>query len=1027
MSDKKLSELTSGAPLQDADLLYIARGEADRRVAFSDFATAIQAKLENRLVPVRPAQPDSAKFLSEDGTFRIPAGGPGGGPAVGDDHIRDLAREEATTLLGQIPTRVTTLEGQVSTLDEEVAAIQASGLTLPESIRELAASIAEVHVAGTPRFVKHPSNGLFYWAAEVNNSSGSFALTATSSPSAVWNTNTAHVGVGYLAVPAGVRRLFGMKLTDVAENKIILSVSHGAGSEAREMTIRRGLSGQLEMHITNPSPTSASDGEIAIPGYTPQNGDDLIIEPQRTGDPNSRPGYGPNLRFVVAVRRNGAVLSLNDTTSIAGAADAFFGEGFVIPIGAGITALKVALYTGDFFTHAGLRALLDANTDTETAWGIRVAGAGQDVRTISGKTNFPDGVQSQGKDLLTDPLSTLTRFDQAELAKSVEASEQNIAVWFLPAALSAADGVPVANFQDLTGGNAPAAVSGKIPLARGSWCAVYDPAVHTQFVRLIGVLGSGGGGGSTPGDAGNDGWSPVLAAVVDGERRVWQVADWQGGTGTKPTTGKYLGPSGFVDTAAEATDVRGAKGEDGADAEELTGADIVAKLAALTADARLSYNSLKDLPDLLALASNQETALGAIADKAISPDDLLYALQTPPTPEAHNNVYNAVKTIAEAQIAAALPAGSNGQLVGYNAAGQLTAVDAPASSTDTDTYFIDAFVEVPEGTDITGGISLSSGGVWDDGADKFTTKPTTAFSGAVVYDASDLPGGAAISATKDYYRFVRRYRKGEGAVGGTAWSFLGRWDQQTAGNTSGGAVQLDGQLILYSSNTGTGVAGTLTFANALPMDSDWENLIARVDDSAEAGSPVNIPVAAIADIRLNWQPTAGLNGSRTHSYEFGERFLEYGGSANAGIYGRLEGTAASATHLTVGFNSNARILEMRAVRGRGAKGETGAAGADPRLDAAATKNSYGGRWSGNLLDNDQSPPGSGSYAAPELARAITLYRTSNAGSTVGWIIAAQRETLEDDWEVEIPASGLVVSNSAFTAPNGATAMRAWLI
>lgn len=65
---------------------------------------------------------------------------------------------------------------------------------------------------------------------------------------------------------------------------------------------------------------------------------------------------------------------------------------------------------------------------------------------------------------------------------------------------------------------------------------------------------------SLKGDAGDNGWSPVFSVVADGERRVLRVPDWVGGTGTKPVTGKYVGPSGFVDTAAEAENIRGAGG-----------------------------------------------------------------------------------------------------------------------------------------------------------------------------------------------------------------------------------------------------------------------------------------------------------------------------------------------------------------------------------------------------------------------------------------------------------------------------------
>lgn len=66
------------------------------------------------------------------------------------------------------------------------------------------------------------------------------------------------------------------------------------------------------------------------------------------------------------------------------------------------------------------------------------------------------------------------------------------------------------------------------------------------------------------GTAGDNGWSPVLAVVTDGSRRVFQVADWVGGTGTKPATGLYVGATGLVSDIALAVDVRGATGATGA-------------------------------------------------------------------------------------------------------------------------------------------------------------------------------------------------------------------------------------------------------------------------------------------------------------------------------------------------------------------------------------------------------------------------------------------------------------------------------
>jgi len=81
-----------------------------------------------------------------------------------------------------------------------------------------------------------------------------------------------------------------------------------------------------------------------------------------------------------------------------------------------------------------------------------------------------------------------------------------------------------------------------------------------EAVDVRGAQGATGADGSDGAD-GNDGWSPILAAVADSDRRVFRVVDWVGGEGTKPATGKYLGPSGWVDDIGDALNVRGPAGE----------------------------------------------------------------------------------------------------------------------------------------------------------------------------------------------------------------------------------------------------------------------------------------------------------------------------------------------------------------------------------------------------------------------------------------------------------------------------------
>lgn len=66
-----------------------------------------------------------------------------------------------------------------------------------------------------------------------------------------------------------------------------------------------------------------------------------------------------------------------------------------------------------------------------------------------------------------------------------------------------------------------------------------------------------------PQGATGSGWAMEAAIEEDGERRVVRVVDWFGGAGDKPTTGQYVGVSGFVEDASSAIDVRGATGATG--------------------------------------------------------------------------------------------------------------------------------------------------------------------------------------------------------------------------------------------------------------------------------------------------------------------------------------------------------------------------------------------------------------------------------------------------------------------------------
>ncbi|PSO19140.1 hypothetical protein [Bradyrhizobium sp. MOS003] len=93
-------------------------------------------------------------------------------------------------------------------------------------------------------------------------------------------------------------------------------------------------------------------------------------------------------------------------------------------------------------------------------------------------------------------------------------------------------------------------------------------AISAAVAQQIGALPKATDG--APGIDGDNGWSPVLAIVEDGERRVVAVARWVGGDGPPPDTG-FIGPDGILNDIAGATDVRGspgARGKIGADGKD---------------------------------------------------------------------------------------------------------------------------------------------------------------------------------------------------------------------------------------------------------------------------------------------------------------------------------------------------------------------------------------------------------------------------------------------------------------------------
>jgi len=111
----------------------------------------------------------------------------------------------------------------------------------------------------------------------------------------------------------------------------------------------------------------------------------------------------------------------------------------------------------------------------------------------------------------------------------------------------------VLQVTDWTGGSGTKPTAGQYVGAAGL------TAVLAEAIDLRGAAGTSG----TNGTNGTNGWVPLLAVVADGARRVLQVTDWTGGSGTKPTAGQYIGAAGLTAVLADAIDVRGAAGTNG--------------------------------------------------------------------------------------------------------------------------------------------------------------------------------------------------------------------------------------------------------------------------------------------------------------------------------------------------------------------------------------------------------------------------------------------------------------------------------
>lgn len=130
--------------------------------------------------------------------------------------------------------------------------------------------------------------------------------------------------------------------------------------------------------------------------------------------------------------------------------------------------------------------------------------------------------------------------------------------------------------------------------------------------------------GGTPTSDSDNGWSPELAVVSDGERRVHQIVDWVGGEGTPPSSvNQFIGPTGIVGSAAAAVDIRGAAGGDGDDGDP-GGPGPVHDMRGTSTDSELMAIGSKTFS--LAAAMNAAFPVGTVVRASHDADPQQYML-----------------------------------------------------------------------------------------------------------------------------------------------------------------------------------------------------------------------------------------------------------------------------------------------------------------------------------------------------------------------------------------------------------------
>jgi hypothetical protein len=116
------------------------------------------------------------------------------------------------------------------------------------------------------------------------------------------------------------------------------------------------------------------------------------------------------------------------------------------------------------------------------------------------------------------------------------------------------------------------------------------------------------------------GWTPILAVVIDGSRNVLQVTGWEGGSGTVPATGLYVGATGYVPLIANAVNIKGQDGSAGA-----TGTSYTHTQGVVASTWNVTHN-LGYFPAVTIVDSADTQVVGDI--QYTSPDTLIITFST---------------------------------------------------------------------------------------------------------------------------------------------------------------------------------------------------------------------------------------------------------------------------------------------------------------------------------------------------------------------------------------------------------------